>query len=85
MSDKSHKTNHDRILELIDILRNADIAYYKNDNPIMTDREYDALMEELKELEQDTGLLLSGSPTQMVSGEILEKLTPVHHTKPKVL
>lgn len=82
MSDKSHKTNHDRILELIDILRNADIAYYKNDNPIMTDREYDALMEELKELEQDTGLILSGSPTQMVSGEILEKLTPVHHTKP---
>lgn len=50
--------------------------------PPMTDREYDLLVDELKELETTTGLILSGSPTQTVSGEILKELTPVRHTKP---
>lgn len=80
MSTK-YKTNHERMLELIGELTKADIAYYRDDHPIMTDREYDILMDELKELERDTGLTLSGSPTQKVSGEILEELTPVRHTK----
>lgn len=57
-------------------------GYYRDDAPIMPDREYDLLMDELKGLEHDTGLTLSGSPTQKVSGEILEELTPVRHTKP---
>ena len=30
-----------RMKELIEKLTEADIAYYKNDDPIMTDREYD--------------------------------------------
>lgn len=68
--------------ELIRKIKEADTAYYKYDNPSMTDREYDLLVDELKGLEAETGLTLSGSPTQMVSGEILEKLTPVRHTKP---
>lgn len=33
-------------------------------------------------MEHDTGLVLSGSPTQKVSGEILESLAEVQHTKP---
>lgn len=33
-------------------------------------------------MEHDTGLVLSGSPTQKVSGEILENLAEVRHTKP---
>lgn len=81
MSTK-YKTNHERMLELIEQLNKADIAYYRDDAPIMTDREYDLLMDELKGLEHDTGLTLSGSPTQKVSGEILEELMPVRHTKP---
>ena len=48
----------------------------------MTDREYDAYTEELQRLESQTGLILSGSPTQRVSGEILEELTSVPHTRP---
>lgn len=71
-----------RMRELIQKLKEADIAYYKYDRPIMTDREYDLMMDELKSLEAETGLILSGSPTQVVSGEILEGLTPVRHTKP---
>ncbi len=68
--------------ELVTQLTKADIAYYLNDVPIMTDREYDKLYDELLALESETGLALSGSPTQKVSGEILEELTEVRHTRP---
>ena len=71
-----------RMKELIDKLKVADVAYYRDDNPIMTDREYDLLTDELQKLEAETGQILSGSPTQKVSGEILEELIPVRHTKP---
>lgn len=82
MSVNNKKAKLERMKELIDIIKAADIAYYRDDNPTMTDREYDLLVDELKELESETGLILSGSPTQTVSGEILEELTPVRHTKP---
>lgn len=68
--------------KLIRKLTEADIAYYRDDNPIMSDREYDRLTDELLGLEEDTGVVLSGSPTQKVSGEILEELTPVRHSQP---
>ena len=79
----SASQNHiNRMRELIEQLRAADVAYYRNDNPTMTDRDYDRLTDELKALETSTGLILSGSPTQTVSGEILEELMPVRHSKP---
>lgn len=71
-----------RMKELIEILKEADVAYYRDDTPTMTDLEYDLLTDELLKLEAKTGQILSGSPTQKVSGEILEELTPVRHTKP---
>lgn len=71
-----------RMKELLGILKRADTAYYKHDGPIMTDREYDALLDELKMLEEASGIVISGSPTQKVSGEILEGLTEVAHTRP---
>ena len=77
MQEKNN-TNLERMRELIEQLTEADIAYYKNDAPIMTDLEYDRLTEELAALEHDTGLVLSGSPTQKVS----ESLAEVRHTKP---
>ena len=77
-----NQTALERMQELIEQLHKADIAYYRDDAPMMSDREYDLLMDELKDIEKKTGLVLSGSPTQKVSGEILEELTPVRHTKP---
>ena len=71
-----------RMKTLIAKLTEADISYYKNDAPIMTDRDYDLLYDELTQLESSTGVILAGSPTQKVSGEILEELTEVRHTRP---
>lgn len=67
---------------LIAKIREADTAYYKYDAPIMSDRDYDQLYDELARLEKETGITLSGSPTQRVPGALLEGLVPVTHTRP---
>ncbi len=85
MSANDYQKKYERMKELIDILKEADTAYYRDDAPTMTDREYDQLMDELKDLEGKTGLRLSGSPTNRVSGEILEELEQVRHMKPNSL
>lgn len=71
-----------KMKSLIAQLKEADTAYYGKDNPIMTDLEYDRLYNELAQLERDTGIILASSPTQRVSGEVLEGLSAVSHTKP---
>ncbi|MPM29319.1 DNA ligase [bioreactor metagenome] len=71
-----------RMNELIAQITEADIAYYKHDAPILSDRDYDVRYDELLRLEQESGIILSGSPTQRVPGEGLEGLTEVVHTKP---
>ena len=72
----------EQMQQLIQQLRQADVAYYKHDAPVMSDLEYDRLMDELVALEEESGVILSGSPTQRVAGEILETLAEVRHTKP---
>ena len=74
--------NIETMRDLIRQIAAANIAYYKFDDPIISDREYDELCDELAALERDTGIVLSGSPTQNVSGEVLESLTQVRHSKP---
>ena len=71
-----------RIKELILILNKASYAYYQNDNPIMSDKAYDDLYDELSMLEDNTGIVLSGSPTQKVQGYVLDGLEKVEHSKP---
>ena len=73
---------YEQMQQLIQKLRQADIAYYKHDAPVMSNLEYDRLMDELVALEEESGVILSGSPTQRVAGEILETLKEVRHTKP---
>ena len=71
----------DRMRELIDILNEAAKNYYQFSREIMTDREYDALYDELQALEKETGMALSDSPTQRVGFEVLSSLTKVRHEK----
>ena len=70
-----------RIKEIIDLLNKASYAYYAKDNPIMSDKQYDDLYDELSELELSTGIILAGSPTQKVQGTCIESLKKVKHSK----
>lgn len=68
--------------ELILKIKDADKAYFVDDNPIMTDKEYDELVEKLKSLESETGIVFSGSPSKRVAGEVKKELQEIKHTKP---
>lgn len=71
-----------RIKELVDVLHKASIAYYRDDNPVMSDKQYDDLYDELESLEKETGVILAGSPIQKVQGYILDGFQKIHHSKP---
>lgn len=71
-----------RIKELTEKLHKASIAYYQYDNPIYTDKQYDDMYDELEKLEQETGIVLAGSPTQKVQGYLLKGLEKQKHSKP---
>lgn len=71
-----------RIKELTIILQKASYAYYGLDSPLMTDKEYDDLYDELSTLEKETNCVLAGSPTIKVQGYLLDGFTKVKHTKP---
>ena len=71
-----------RIKELNVILKKASEAYYAKDESIMTDHEYDALYDELVRLEEETGVVLAGSPTQTVGYEAVDELPKEKHPSP---
>lgn len=71
-----------RIKELIELLQKASYAYYGLDNPIMSDKEYDNLYDELSKLETESEYVLAGSPTQKVQGYVLDGFSKVEHSKP---
>ena len=64
-----------QIQALVKQLSEASTAYYLHDKPFMSDKEYDKLYDQLLQLEQETGYILSNSPTQKVQGEVLPFLT----------
>ena len=76
------KNNIFRMKELISIIKKADEAYYGEDNPIMTDKEYDALIDELKSIETETGIIFANSPSKKVGGANKPELKKVTHSKP---
>ena len=55
--------------ELVDILNKWAYEYYVLDNPTVSDKEYDALYDELKKLEAESGEVYPDSPTRRVGGE----------------
>ncbi len=74
------KTQHMR--ELVDLLNRASKAYYADDAEIMSNYEYDRLYDELSALEEETGVILSDSPTQSVGYEAVDHLPKERHESP---
>jgi DNA ligase (NAD+) len=68
--------------EKIELLNRAAKAYYQENREIMSNYEYDRLYDELAELEKETGMVLSNSPTVRVGYELLTALPKERHEKP---
>ena len=71
-----------RMKELIRTLNEAARVYYVDGNEIMSNLTYDQLYDELAKLEQETGMILGGSPTQRVGFEVLSELPKERHPSP---
>ncbi len=69
----------DRMRELIEILNRWAYEYYVLDNPSVSDREYDKLYDELRELEEKTGRVEFDSPTKRVGGEPIKEFARHRH------
>lgn len=72
----------EKIKELTDLLNKASDAYYNTGNTIMEDREFDTLVEELRNIEQETGFVMATSPTHKVGYEVKSELQKVTHNHP---
>lgn len=71
-----------RMKELINVLNKASEIYYQGQGEIMSNREYDALYDELSELEKTTGVVMSASPTIHVGYETVSELPKEEHVTP---
>ena len=72
-----------KIISLRRELEKHNRLYYVEDAPIISDYEYDMLMQKLKALEAEhPELITPDSPTQKVGGAALSKFEPVQHQVP---
>ena len=72
-----------RIAELVEMLNRYSYEYYVQDNPSISDFEYDSLLRELENLEKEyPEYILKNSPTQRVGDEVNNKLEKVYFEKP---
>ena len=72
----------DRIKELVEQLNYHRDLYYNESRPEISDFEFDALFDELAQLETETGFVLATSPTQTVGYEVKSSLSKVTHNHP---
>ena len=70
---------YDRIKFLVRYLNECTKAYDQG-HPKITDEEWDSKYFELQELEKETGLILSNSPTQSIFYEVVNALKKVEHS-----
>ena len=66
--------------EKVDFLNRARRAYEQEDKEIISNFEYDRLYDELKRLEEETGIVFSDSPTVNVGYEIVSQLPKEQHS-----
>ncbi len=71
-----------RIEELVVFLNKCSDEYYNNNNPSVSDAEFDALFDELTLLERETGYVLPNSPTQRAGYEVKSALSKTTHETP---
>ncbi len=72
-----------RIADLRDQIRRHDYLYHVLDKPEISDRDFDRLFTELKQIEEQfPDLVTPDSPTQRVGGEPLKQFKPVRHLQP---
>ncbi len=72
-----------RVDELRSIVNEALLAYHVEDDPVMTDAEYDRLYDELVALESEhPDLVVADSPTQRVGAAPSERFQKVEHLVP---
>ncbi len=69
----------ERMKYLVDILNEYSRTYYFTNEPTVSDAEFDALLDELKNLEEQTGVVLTDSPTHRVGGEVPSGFLPYTH------
>ena len=72
-----------RVHELHELLNQYNYEYHVLDKPSVPDAEYDRLMQELIQLEEEFPELKTGdSPTVRVGGQVLESFQKVEHRIP---
>ena len=77
------KKAKERIKELTDLLNYHNRKYYVEDNPEISDMEYDKLLRELEILEEENPEYASSlSPTKRVGGAVLSEFESVAHEVP---
>lgn len=72
----------DKMKILVDQLNAYRDAYYNKNESLVSDKEYDALFDQLAALEQQTGIVYPNSPTATVGYEAVSKLQKVAHNHP---
>lgn len=79
----SKTSDRQRIEHLRDLLHRANRAYYVDNDPIMPDREFDELLDELAQLEtKHPEFDDPNSPTKRVGGEPIKGFRTVEHAVP---
>lgn len=63
-------------------LNEASVAYYNTGHLIMSDYEWDQKFEELRQWEEETGIVLTNSPTQNVGAIVLDNIKEITHRTP---
>lgn len=66
----------------VEELNKASEAYYNTGQPIMSDAEFDNKLEELRQWEEESGIVLANSPTHNVGAIVLDNIKKVTHESP---
>lgn len=70
---------YDKIFSLTKYLNDCTLAYDQG-NPVISDTEWDKLYFELKQLEDELGLVLGNSPTHSIQYDVVNELSKVTHS-----